>query len=158
MEPAPRRYRCACCRTSVIICSKCDRGNRYCGDVCAQQMRKSSQQAAAKRYQDSHLGRSTRAQRQRLYRERQRLQRERQLKKVTHQGSPQHPPDAPLSSETTELQITEPELAQASHTQWQCHFCKCKCAELVRIDFLRCRIRRPTRLPREKETHHARDP
>ncbi len=93
MEPNPRRYLCACCRTAVIICSHCDRGNRYCSKACATQVRTCRVQAAGERYQTSLRGRHAHAARQRCYRSRQ-------ANKVTHQGSPPEalpvllPPDA----------------------------------------------------------------
>lgn len=31
-----RRYLCANCHTEVLICSPCDRGNRYCSGDCAE--------------------------------------------------------------------------------------------------------------------------
>jgi hypothetical protein len=159
MEPPARIYLCACCRVSVLICSHCDRGNRYCGDDCAQQMRKASQLGAAKRHQTSHRGRSAHAIRQRNYRERQRGHRRWHLaKKVTHQGSPLLPPAALLPPETATLQTIESESLQASKPLWQCHFCHCECSELVRIGFLRCRVRRPIELTHQKETRHAREP
>jgi hypothetical protein len=77
---------------------------------------------------------------------------------VTHQGSPLLPPAALLPSETTTLQAIESEPLPAPKLLRQCHVCHCDCSELVRIGFLRCRIRRPARLTEQKETHHARDP
>jgi hypothetical protein len=122
-------------------------------------MRKSSQVGAAKRYQDSYRGRITHAARQRHYRERQRRHRLNVAKKVTHQGSPLMGPAALLPSETTTLQTIESESLQASNPLWQCHFCHSECSELVRIGFLRCRVRRPIELTHQKkETRHAREP
>lgn len=149
MEPPPRRYLCACCSTPVLVCSRCDHGNRYCKD-CAAVARPRCIKAAGERYQASRRGRQAHAQRQRRYRAKR--------AKVTHQGSPLLPPAALLPSETTTLQTIEPEPLQASNPQWQCHFCHCECSELVRIRFLRCRVRRPARLLEQKETHHASDP
>jgi len=144
MEPPPRRYLCACCRTAVVICSHCDRGNRYCSADCATQMRTRCMQKASRHYQCSSRGRHAHAARQRRYRERQ-------ANKVTHQGSPPValpvllPPDAtPLQSDAIE--------------PGQCHFCRRTCGPLVRIGFLRRRIRRPQRLSNLKEPHHDRDP
>ena len=143
MEPLARRYLCACCRNPVLVCSHCDRGNRYCKD-CAATARPRCVKAAGQRYQTSRRGRHAHAQRQRRYREKR--------AKVTHQGSP--PPDLPalLPPEVTANELDAPQ------QPWQCHFCNCSCAELVRIDFLRCRIRRLARLTHQKEPHHARDP
>lgn len=158
MEPAPRRYLCACCHAPVLICSRCDRGDRYCSDDCAQQRRKCSQHSAAKRYQRSHRGRSKHAQRQRRYRERKRRCSEGFAKKVTHQGSPPRPAAALLIAQTTALQTLQSEQAQPSKSLWQCHFCHSDCGLFVRTGFLRCRIRRPPCLTQKKETHYARDP
>jgi len=157
MEPPARCYSCAQCQTRVLVCSRCDRGNRYCKD-CARQVRKCKQHEAARRYQNSGRGRRNHAQRQRRYRARQRRLSEPLAEKVTHQGSPPPSPAALLPSETTALQSPQSQPLQASKSLWRCHFCQCECPEFVRIDFLRCRIRRPTRLPDQKGSTHDRDP
>jgi hypothetical protein len=50
-EPAPptppRRFLCARCRSPVLICSHCDRGQRYCSAACSLQARSCAQRAAA---------------------------------------------------------------------------------------------------------------
>ena len=143
MEPPPRRFLCACCRTPVLVCSRCDHGNRYCKD-CAAKARPRCVKAAGERYQASRRGRHAHAQRQRRWRAKR--------AKVTHQGSP--PPGLPalLPPEVAVIEVEAPQQL------WPCHFCQGNCAELVRIDFLRRRIRRPQRLHNQKEDHHARDP
>ena len=143
MEPPPRRYLCACCHIPVLVCSRCDRGNRYCKD-CAPKQRSSCVRAAGQRYQASRHGRHTHAQRQRRYRDKR--------AKVTHQGSP---PLALPALLPTDAAVIVLDVQPAS---WQCHFCCCDCGEFVRIDFLRRRIRRLARLTNKKEPHHARDP
>lgn len=158
MEPPARMYWCACCGVCVLICSHCDRGDRYCSNECAKEMRKERQKDAAERYQDGPFGRRNHAARQRHYQERRRCYQHHLEKKMTHQGSPLLPPAALLPSETTTLQTIESEPLQASKPLRQCHFCHCECSELVRNGFLRCRIRRPARLTERKEIHHARDP
>ena len=147
MEPPARRYLCACCRTPVLICSYCDRGQRYCALGCAAQARLHCMQAAGERFQASRRGRHAHAERQRRYRARH--------AKVTHQGSPPVAPAALLPPETTALVINTSQPLQPS---WQCHFCLDNCGVFVRIGFLRCRIRRAAVLPDHKEPHHARDP
>ena len=144
MDTNPRRYLCACCRTAVIICSHCDRGNRYCGFECAARVRKRCVQGAGGRYQASLRGRHAHAQRQRRYRERQ-------AKKVTHQGSPlvALPALLPPDARAPQSDALEP---------GQCDFCHCKCALLVRTGFLRCRVRRHKRLANPGEPQHDRDP
>lgn len=148
MEPAARCYLCACCRTPVLICSDCDRGQRYCARGCAARVRKQCVQAAGKRFQASRRGRHAHAERQRRYRARQ--------AKVTHQGSPPAPPAALLLPETTAPGIHPP--SQPLQPCGQCHFCLRNCGVFVRIGFLRCRLRRAAVLPDPKEPHHVRDP
>lgn len=147
MEPPPRRYLCACCRTPVLVCSYCDRGQRYCARGCAAQVRKHRMQAAGERFQASRRGRHAHAERQRRYRARQLI--------VTHQGCPPIAPAALLAPVTT-TQVNNPEPPLQSC--WQCHFCQGNCAVLVRIGFLRRRLRRSARISNRKEPHHACDP
>ena len=146
MEPAPRRYLCACCRIAVIICSHCDRGQRYCGAPCALQVRTRCAKAASVRYQSSTPGRHAHAARQRRYRARH-------ANKVTHQGSPPVAPPALLPADAMALQFT----VDAPQQTVQCHFCHCPCDALVRIGFLRRRIRRPARISNPGVHNHARD-
>ena len=127
MDLPGRRYLCAGCRAAVLICSRCDRGHRYCTARCAEHARRRSVRTAGCRYQASLRGRHAHADRQRRYRARQ--------QKVTHQGSPPTPVFAQLSPEPIAL-------APASPALWHCHVCRCPLPEFVRQDFLRRRIRR----------------
>ena len=162
MESSGRHYLCARCRTAVIVCSHCDRGQRYCAGGCAQMARAYSLKAAGQRYQTSLRGRRTHAARQRVYRAKQ--------IKVTHQGSPPQPPSDLLPSigETTS-QSTKPASWQvagyptlcveiAPPLPWHCHFCGRLQAQFVRHGYLRRRIRRPLRLPDRREAPHEHDP
>lgn len=116
---------CTRCRKAVIICSHCDRGQRYCTKACSTQARCTAVRAAGCRYQASRQGRHAHAERQSRYRAKQ--------QKVTHQSSPPLAPPVPLSTEPT---------APLMPTFWHC----CRCHRLlpdgVRQDFLRCRTRR----------------
>ena len=80
IEKSYRLYSCARCCVQVSICGRCDRGNRYCAEGCAQIRRLESHCRSAERYQQSHRGASNHAARQRLWRERR-------VQIVTHQGS-----------------------------------------------------------------------
>ena len=125
MDLPGRRYLCARCRTAVIICSHCDRGQRYCTAKCADQTRRTAVQAAGCRYQASRRGRHAHAERQRRYRARH--------QKVTHQGSPPKPLAVPLRPEP---------IAPVNPVPWQCSRCHRPLPDWVRLGFLRGRIRR----------------
>jgi len=72
---------CRRCRLLTGICSRCDRGNIYCGKACSAAARKASQRRSAERYQKSERGRALHAARQQRYLERREA-------KMTHHGSP----------------------------------------------------------------------
>ena len=131
MELAGRRYLCAGCRAVVVICSHCDRGNRYCNRACSQAVRKRCMREAGQRYQSSLPGRHRHAERQRRYRAR--------MQKVTHQGSPPPAPPVQLPSAPTPPQTS---------AGWRCWRCQRALPECIRQDFLRRRIRRPQRTDR----------
>ena len=144
MEPSGRHYLCARCRTAVLICSLCDRGQRYCSGGCAQLARAHSMRLAGQRYQLSLSGRHKHAARQRGYRVRQ--------TKVTHQGSPpQTPSDLLPTIPTLREEITSP-------LPWHCHFCGRLQVQFLRHVFLRRRIRRPLRLSDRREPIYEYDP
>ena len=135
MDTPGRRYLCARCRCSVLICSYCDRGNRYCTPECAKQARRQAQRAAGKRYQAGLPGRTAHALRQRRYRIKK--------QKVTHQGTPPTPQAAQLAPEPTPPANPLPG-----------HCCRCHRAlpNRVRLDFLRARIRR---YPLDRSVHES---
>lgn len=139
MEPPGRHYLCAGCRTAVVICSHCDRGNRYCNRACSQAARKRNMRQAGKRYQSSLPGRHRHAARQRRYRAR--------MQKVTHQGSP--------PAGVADLLAAEPTVPE---TPSFLHCCRCHRAlpAWVRQDFLRCRIRH-SRQNRSPHAHPSRN-
>ena len=87
MKHAPRLFQCALCHTQCRVCSKCDRGQIYCNEVCAVFARKKSVKLAGMRYQKTFNGKRNHAARQARYRKRQN-------EIVTHQGSPPMPQHA----------------------------------------------------------------
>lgn len=128
-QPPPRLFLCARCRNAVVLCSHCDRGQRYCSAACSRQARSCAQRAAGKRYQDSRQGRHAHARRQGQWRARQ--------QSVTHQGSPPPPcTDVLHPDETAALQTS-------ANQPCKCHFCGRLVSVFVRRDFLRCRFRHP---------------
>lgn len=128
MQNTARLFTCARCRAQVRICSRCDRGQIYCGPACSQQARRASLRAAGRRYQRTRRGRLTHAERQRRYR--------RRSNKVTHQGSgPERPHDSLSPESRTALghSLRYPPIhSQGPH----CHFCQRPCSAFVRLDFL----------------------
>jgi hypothetical protein len=134
---------CACCRTQVVVCSHCDRGQLYCADGCSGLTRKRLQREAGSRYQRSRTGRHKHAQRMRRWRE----QRRAQTNKVTHQGSlGGGANDVLTASQTTEplclslptlLRMPAPMRAMTTLTPWRCRFCGTQVLPLVRCGYLR---------------------
>jgi len=135
MQSSARLFICAGCRAQVVICSHCDRGNRYCGPRCWQAARRQSQREAARRYQSTRRGRLCHAERQRRYRQRRK-------DKVTHQGSPPVLPDETLPAESkTRVRDCDGSATDVADGH-QCHFCGRVCSPLLRQCFLH---RHPTR-------------
>lgn len=107
-EHCARLFVCARCRAQVLLCSRCDRGQRYCGRACSRAARGDSRREAARRYQCSRAGRIAHAARSRRWRQRRRPCSPTDCGDakpaldidnfVTHQGCPTPGPDAPLAS------------------------------------------------------------
>ena len=107
-EHPARLFVCARCRAQVLLCSRCDRGQRYCGRVCSRAARDDSRREAGQRYQRSRGGRIAHAARSRRWRQQHQACTPPDLGDaepdidlsnfVTHQGSANPPPDAPLPS------------------------------------------------------------
>lgn len=125
-----RLFNCDRCGGQVVICSCCDRGNRYC-QGCAPAARQDARRSAGKRYQHSRRGRLAHAQRQRRYRARR--------QKVTHQGSPAPPPAALLVPESRALAPPGEPTGTSVTEGLRCHFCGRVCGAFVRQGFLRQR-------------------
>jgi hypothetical protein len=136
-EPVSGRlFLCLACRSQVIICRCCDRGQIYCGGDCSHRARRQSQRAAARRYEASLPGRRTHAARMDRYRTRQR-------EIVTHHGSPPPPADDFLpggAMATTNDKSTPTERPRRSTSH--CHWCGRRCLPRLRQGFLRRRDHR----------------
>lgn len=124
-----RLFTCARCRRQVVICSRCDRGNRYCGKPCAQTARRQSQRAAARRYQASRRGRLAHAARQHRYRQRRRT-------KVTHQGSLPRRPDGTLPAESGQSDRQGVVPGADVGADRRCDLCAARCSPFLRQGFL----------------------
>lgn len=134
MPNTSRLYHCCRCHAQVIICSHCDRGQRYCANGCSAEARDSSKKRAAKKYQLSRVGRFKNAERQARFRERQK-------QKVTHQGS-----SAATSHVVLNPRVEQPEKnnnpPQTGDVLF-CHHCGNACGSFLRHDFIhRSRFKR----------------
>lgn len=132
MQSSARLYSCCRCQAQVIICSRCDRGHRYCAGECAADARSASLKRASKKYQSTRAGRFNNAARQQRYR--QRLQ---QI--VTHQGS--------LPARLHDVLKTRFDWLNTAKKQEQictdvsCHHCGAVCGPFLRQEFLhQCRF------------------
>ena len=127
MNPSARLFNCARCHCQVIICRRCDRGQVYCADGCADLARIASGRRAGKRYSTTRRGRHNNAERQRRFRVRQQ-------DKVTHQGSDLRVALALLLS-TVRRQVRHPQHAYPATLR--CHICHNPCDPFLRRHFLR---------------------
>jgi hypothetical protein len=143
VRPDYRLYACVRCRRLVAICSVCDRGQWYCGQVCAHQSRREKSRAAGRRYQASRRGRHRHAARQSRYRLRRQAGRQPAVQKVTHQATPERPLAFTLQATT---RAPGPRCA-VQESWWHrqdvviCNACGAACAPYARLDFLRRRRR-----------------
>jgi hypothetical protein len=131
-----RLFLCLHCRQQVVICSRCDRGQVYCGRACASEGRQSRQREARRHYQASERGRQMHADRSRRYRARGR--------RVTDQGpalvaSPDRQPE-PAHAATMPVQ---PAASVATGRLTACYRCGTPVSNMVR----QSPIHRPRRRP-----------
>lgn len=129
MEHTPRLFQCELCHAQVMICSGCDRGQIYCGRVCALISRKKSMKMAGARYQATFAGKLHHAARQSAYRRRLR-------EMVTHQGSPFLSQNASMATIKNKAERTERRQRKSAIT---CCFCQKPVSDWIRNDFLRRR-------------------
>ncbi len=136
---AGRLFVCARCRAQVVLCTRCDRGNVYCGQACSQIARRTAMREAGRRYQSSRAGRFAHAARARRYRAR--------CENVTHQGSAATAADDLLPAETTPslpvhdaTSCIEPESSQREDARVpRCSRCGASRSQEVRQGWLRRR-------------------
>ena len=127
MQNSSRLYHCCRCHAQVIVCSHCDRGQRYCTDGCSQKARKNSMRRAGAKYQATRPGRMNNAARQRRYRERQQ-------QKVTHHRSLAIIRRDLLQALSDELKSAD--MPVRSGAILRCHHCGAACGPFLRSDFL----------------------
>ncbi|HIL20164.1 MAG TPA: hypothetical protein EYG22_00965 [Candidatus Thioglobus sp.] len=128
MDTSSRKYQCLRCHALVIICHRCDHGQRYCTNGCSEQARKDSTKRASKKYQATRQGRFNNAARQQRYRS--------QVKqKVTHHPSLKITLHDVLTKRlTTDKKTTIPPKYEKT---MRCHHCGEVCSPFLRDEFLR---------------------
>lgn len=127
MQTSSRLYHCCRCHAQVVICSHCDRGQRYCNNGCTQDARVDSLKRAGKKYQSSRTGRFNNAARQQRYRQQKQ-------QKVTHQGSaPKRLHDL---LQTRLIQLKKVSRPSFPGSGVYCHHCGAACEPFLRHDFL----------------------
>ena len=127
MLPSARFFLCALCRKQVVVCRRCDHGQRYCTRKCSQLRRTERQREAKARYANSRAGRHNNAERQRRYRARLRDQIPPNSELVTDQGSaPSGPADNLVFNRSGS--VNEPNKYQP--TDIRCHICRQCCDPL----------------------------
>ncbi len=131
MQTSSRLYQCLRCHIPVVICHRCDHGQRYCAHGCSKKARMASQKRASKKYQITRAGRFNNAARQQRFRNRQK-------QKVTHHCSLQSSPHGVLNThlKTPKSSPLHPKQTKAIH----CHHCGEICSPFLRHGFLRDRI------------------
>lgn len=73
VAPTLRAISCKFCHERFYICSRCYRGQEYCGKVCGEQARRRQLREANRRHRQSPEGQADHRDRQRAYRECRRL-------------------------------------------------------------------------------------
>jgi hypothetical protein len=127
MQSSSRLYQCCRCHAQVIVCRRCDRGQRYCTDGCSQAARKESIKRAGGKYQATRPGRINNAARQQRYRERQQ-------QKVTHHRSLAIMLRDLLQPLPDELKKVDMPVEPGATVR--CHHCGAVCDPFLRSDFL----------------------
>jgi len=123
-----RLYHCQRCHVQVIICSSCDRGQRYCAGSCSTDARTASLKLAAKKYQVTRSGTFNNAARQSRFRARKK-------EKVTHHCSPSNDTHV-LLQPRFRLTVKNKKILSSDHNL-HCHHCGKPCGSFLRHDFLR---------------------
>ncbi len=135
--PSVRLFHCQRCHQQVMVCQRCDRGQRYCAGPCRQLAKKAANQRAQTKYQKSRQGRINNALRQRRFRQRQKEN----AKKVTHPGSPPGTAGDLLVEKPCRMKNVP--IPVPLGTDYCCHFCRERCGTLFRVGFLKKRTTTP---------------
>lgn len=133
-EVSCRSFLCGRCRSRVLVCRECDRGQIYCIGTCAQEARRDKQREARRRYQATPRGRAVHAARSRRYRARGPC--------VTDHGLANEQKAGPFLESQVGEALSEPSSSRKSPPQWLCHHCRRSASAFVRLSALRPRRNR----------------
>ena len=139
MVESHRMFTCARCHKQIVICTRCDRSNRYCSDKCSDAALKESWRRASARYQSTERGRIKHKVRHQRYLQRQ--------EEMTHKGISQVPVELRISPRATDFDVAHQEVKDDEETMRgpglapaptpiRCHFCGRACGSFTRLGFL----------------------
>jgi len=132
-----RMFLCGCCRSQVLVCRCCDRGQIYCIKTCAQKVRADRQREARRRYQATPRGRAGHAERNRRYRARMRC--------VTDHGLADEPEGLPSPNLDGGATLSQPAPTRKSPGLSFCHNCGRSASAFLRRSPLRTRRHRESK-------------
>ena len=133
-EVSCRLFLCGRCRSRVLVCRDCDRGQIYCFGTCAQDARRENQREARRRYQATPRGRAMHAARSRRYRARGQC--------VTDHSPPNEQKAGPFLELEVGEALSERSRSRRSPLQWLCHHCRRSASQFVRLSPFRPRHNR----------------
>jgi hypothetical protein len=143
-------FNCARCSRLVVICTRCDRGQRYCSGPCSQVQRRRSVREAGRRYQRTPLGARNNAARQKRWRLRI-------ATTVTHHPSParhpgrEEPPDENVKKEACDVPSHRKPIPTSHDAPTpRCDFCGRPCGSYTRMGTLGAERRRVWHAPRRR--------
>ena len=128
-EAVCRMFLCVRCRSQVLVCTPCDRGQIYCFGPCAQEARREKQREARRRHQATTRGRAMHADRNRRYRARRRC--------VTDHGPAKERKAASLLAPRAPTDTVGPSFSRKFSGYRLCHRCGRSTSAFVRLDALR---------------------
>ena len=128
-EASCRMFLCARCRSQVLVCRRCDRGQLYCFGSCAQEARHDRQREARRRYQATPRGRALHAERSRRYRARRRC--------VTDQGPAIERKAGSLVALRAHAEVGEQSVSRKFAGYRLCHHCGRSASAFLRLSALR---------------------
>jgi hypothetical protein len=124
-EASCRKFLCSRCRSQVLVCRQCDRGQTYCIGSCAQETRRDRQREARRRYQATPRGRAMHAERSRRYRARN--------QRVTDQGPAiRRKAGSPLALRAY-AEVGQQSASRKFAGYWLCHRCGRSASAFLRV-------------------------